>query len=845
MPTTHSVITEQQDLFANMKNGAVAITPNIRLSHQLLHDFLKTQNTAAEIKPLCLPYQGFLHYLFKQIRHKHPHANHPIVLTQLQQYHLWKKILSHSEHPLVTEGLLHEIQEAWSHCQNWGLDSIPSSFIRTPQTLQFQQWQQQFQTELTNLNAITEDQLANYVVHHLHLLDIPAFIWVCFNDYTPQQQLLQQAFHQADCQQYHYDLPTKFPNTHQYAAKDTQDEYLQIIQWIKERLAANDQRIGVVVPDLENQSRRLQRLFQQQLPQYSFNLSLGKPLLNYPLVSHALNWLELDAETISNTKARLLLHSPYLGGAKTEFQQRTEALQTCKILQEAQISFPLLLKEFQRLTPALAKLLTTLLPYPKEAAPYQWISHFKSRLHGLGFPGEYSLNSSAYQCFQRLLALLDEFLQLSILYPVMTKRQALDSLRHMVRSTIFQEQKPASPIQLLGLLEACGCTFDSLWICGMTDQCLPQKTSLSAFIPIELQKRYRMPHALPEQELKFAQQLLQRLQNGCQDCFFSYPKLQEDRPNLPSPFIRDFPHLTIKTLPPPRPSLLCQRTDSYRIPLAANEQISGGTALLANQAKCPFRAFSMHRLHAKAGLKLSLGPDAKERGQILHKIMEKIWQLIGSQQQLLQLTQSEMDACITQVIQTTLPAMMDYRRYSFPMLLQDMEQERLQQLVKACLDWEKQRPPFKIAALEQMFTIQLADLDFHVRVDRIDQVGDKKWVIDYKSSLPPKHPWKEERPQEPQLLLYALLDNEINALLFIQLKNRKLTCHGLSEEPITVHGIQELKKEERWSVLQQQWHQQLTALANEFRLGDCSIQPMHETLCQQCDFPSLCRIELP
>ncbi len=99
-----------------------------------------------------------------------------------------------------------------------------------------------------------------------------------------------------------------------------------------------------------------------------------------------------------------------------------------------------------------------------------------------------------------------------------------------------------------------------------------------------------------------------------------------------------------------------------------------------------------------------------------------------------------------------------------------IEQERLQRLILTYIEWEKARPPFSVHALEQEYSLVLSGLAIRVRVDRIDQVEDKKWVIDYKSTLPSSKPWNDERPKEPQLLLYALLDEEINTLLLVQLK---------------------------------------------------------------------------
>ena len=273
------------------------------------------------------------------------------------------------------------------------------------------------------------------------------------------------------------------------------------------------------------------------------------------------------------------------------------------------------------------------------------------------------------------------------------------------------------------------------------------------------------------------------------------------------------------------------------------ESVSGGTALLANQAKCPFRAFATHRLHANPALSMSDGPDALERGQIIHKILEVLWQRLGSQQQLLHLSPEALHQQIENAIKTALIPLINEQSLSFSPLIQDVELSRLRRLIKASLEWEKQRPPFVVEALEQKFTLQLAGIDFRVRVDRLDKVGDdKKWIIDYKSSLPINKPWNEERPEAPQLLLYALLDNSINALLFVQLKAGRISCSGLSENKVPIQGLTALKKEECWEDLQQQWHEQLTQLANEFKAGYCPPQPNRLSTCQRCDFPHLCRI---
>lgn len=838
------MIKSKEQLFTLMSAGATVITPNNRMSNQLLHDFYRQEGSVMKDKPLCIPYQAFLRNLFTKARHLHAHIKHPILLSNLQQRHLWKQILTESLAYPCTEGLLHEIHRAWTNCQHWEIDIENPAFLQTPQTHQFKKWCKKIQQTLLRLDAITEEQLVEQILRYQNVLNHTTVIWACFDDYTPQQRCLQQTFDEQDCQQYHFDLPPKPITTQRLAAQDIQDERLQIIHWLQCRIAAGDTRIGVVIPDLQAEYRPLQRLMQRHIPHDQFNVSLGKPLTDYPLVTHALVWLGLDKQVVSNHQARLLMSSPYLSGAKFELLARSQTMQDSKMLRESNIPVDNLLQEFSLTAPGLAKLLNNMTDYPQHASPQSWVNHFKSRLTTLGFPGEYPLNSSTYQCFQRFVGLFDELLQLSVINPMMSAQTALDALHDLAKSTIFQTRKPTTPIQILGLLEASGCTFDSVWVSGLTDQCLPQKTNLSAFIPLDLQRDHNMPHAVTVRELQFAQQLLQRLQHGSQLSVFSYPCLIGDMPNLPSPLIVDLPEFTPDFLQDTSiSSLLIKHESNYFLPLRPFETVSGGTSLLANQAKCPFRAFAAHRLHAQSVSTLSTGPDASERGQIIHRIMELIWQQIESQQQLTSMTTHALNTLIDEAIHHALSPHIKNRPLSFPSLVQDVELTRLRRLVIACLDWEKQRPEFTIEALEKIFSINLAGIDFNVRIDRLDKLAaDKKWVIDYKTSIPINKPWNEDRPEAPQLLLYALLDETINALLFVQLKAGRLTCNGISEEATSVKGLNGVKKNEHWSDQRERWHQQLTDLASEFRDGHCPPQPNRASTCDFCEFSNLCRI---
>ena len=838
-----------------MHQGYILVTPNNRLSNQLLSDYyakyapLSLMNKKTIKKPCCFPYQTFLHYIFNQIRHLDTKKNHPIVLTSAQQSHLWRQVIGQSAPYPCNAGLLHEVIDAWKRCQYWHIDFNHKSFTHTPQTQHFKQWQRDFQHELNTRNVITEEQLAEYICSNLTFDLQKNIIWTSFDDYTPQQRTLQLAFESFGFSQNHYDLTPKELKSYLYQAQDVQDENNQMLMWIKHRLECGDKRIAVIVPDLQTQASALQRLLQRNLLDTQFNISLGKSLLDFPIIAHALQWLNLDNNQLSNHQARLLLHSPYIKGSKHEFLARADAIQNAKLLKESIIPIDAFVAYYESKMPKLTSILQQIDEYPPSASIVTWIYLFKQRLNTFGFPGDYVLNSSNYQCVQRFLMLFDEFMQLSVITPILSREDAISALLKLAENTIFQLKQPKTPIQVLGLLEASGCTFDSIWMSGLTDQCLPQKLRFSAFIPIDLQREKSMPHASVERELELTKKLLQRLHYASNSLVFSYPRLIGDMPNLPCPLISDIPkYQAIEAKQTQDDLSLISHTEDYIIPWLDNEIISGTTALLANQAKCPFRAFAAHRLNARTPEDVSEGPDAIERGQIIHSIMEELWRHLGSQATLNKMASHELDQLIKDTILATLKPIVKARSVSFSTITQAVEFKRLKLLIKNALEWEKSRPAFIVEAIEQTFTIKLAGIDFKVRVDRLDKILEndelktQKMVIDYKSSLPSSKPWNEERPEEPQLLLYALLDEHINALLFVQLKAGRLTPSGLSENPTNIKGLQALKKDEHWEDNQKKWQQQLENIACEFKTGICQPQPSRESTCNQCSYLDLCRL---
>lgn len=832
-------IDKPDQLFDLLQQGAIAITPNNRLSTHLQESYFKARQRAACLKPAILPWNQFLNFAYDQWLYDEPDG----LLSPLQTRLLWEKILREQTDIVFSEGLLEQVIKGWEICQQWGQDPSQIWQEAPKQCLQFQQWCQAFDQACRALGFITLTSIPARIAESVSRHPLPPLIWLCFDEFSPQQQNLQQALLAASIPQYRYELSQGDCQRFQYQARDATDEYQAMFAWLNARLAQGDRAIGVIIPDLTANHAAIARLCATHLPANSYSLSLGQSLADQPMIAQACQLLALEPSLFSHAQIELLLYSPWIQGGQQELLARSQCRQDNPQLARPSISLDRFCQQISQAAPVLHRLVKLIKPLPAIATPAAWVQVFLQRLADLGFPGDAVLDSSQYQLYQDLLQIFEDFRNQSLLYAQLSRDEALTLLNTLTRNRLFQIQTPRYPIQFSGLLEAAGCRFDSLWIAGMTDLCLPQKVKLHPLIPKALQRQLNMPHANPARERHFAQQQIDRLCAGSPLVIASYPHLLEDKPQLPSPLIADWPvhsnligNKMVEAMP------LEEVPDSYQYPIRPDQPVRGGTSLLANQAKCPFRAFAQHRLNAKAEPDLQEGIDPRDRGNLIHQILEQFWRKLGSQAQLMALSPEDCQQLMDELIQNCLQKATATLPFLADPLLQSIEAERMRRLLNSYLEWERQRAPFVIAELEQAHELRLGRLELQLRLDRLDQLPDgRKWIIDYKSNLPVTKPWLEERPQEPQLLLYALLDEAIRALHYIQLKSGQPGYASFSEEKLPFSGNQSLKAGEDWDSYREKWQLQLQQLADEYLAGHCPPQPNKPAVCGQCDFGSLCR----
>ncbi len=181
----------------------------------------------------------------------------------------------------------------------------------------------------------------------------------------------------------------------------------------------------------------------------------------------------------------------------------------------------------------------------------------------------------------------------------------------------------------------------------------------------------------------------------------------------------------------------------------------------------------------------------------------------------------------------------------------DLERERLEVLLLEWLEVERERPPFAVHAREEALDTELLGIPLRLRVDRVDRLPDGKLVlIDYKSGRNNLKDWLGERPASPQLPLYGITGEPVNALAFAEVRSRECRMLALGEvesEPWIkadiVKAVGHYTSADSWSALLQEWRITLERLAQSFLDGQAGVDPLRDA-CNYCGLQSLCRVDL-
>jgi ATP-dependent helicase/nuclease subunit B len=858
----------------------LVLTPNLRLQRRFSQSYGMSQmdkGLTAWLSPKVYALHTWVNETWQNLQDQgYQPAAHVMLADANQLAALWSEIISNDPNHMDiinANSLASPAMEAFRTMQLWQVKDFSSLIPESLESDSYNKWHSQMISELHRRHWVTPEGCVEIIIEAISRseLILPArVVLFSFDEIPPLYNALFQIIRDSGGDLREVDSATQPESMGKVATKERNDQYLMAAQWAKAAIESNEKAaVAVVCPELTKHRAEIEaafiRVFEPQailpsIPRYTlpFNFSAGVPLAEIPLIHDALDFLGLGDRKAPYSKVSSLLRSPYIAGADREQNVRskfdmklreghTNSLNLDNLIQLGEC--PEVLAE------SIGKFLLHTSNTPFEQKPSQWAYHFGKSLELLGWPGDRNLDSEEFQALTHWHSQLDQLSKLDAVYHACRRAKAMSLLRQCVSRTVFQPKTADSPVQILGILEAAGLHFDHMWVMDLNDDIWPQAPQPNPFIPLAAQKAMSMPHSSSERELAFSTRIVERLKSGADHLIMSYAERDDDKELRCSTLIQDVPPLDREQL------VLAAVDDHARIlyraiplttiddgpsPIKQLDDVRGGTGILSSQATCPFQAFAKYRLKASEMPRVALGLSHIERGDLVHHVLEFIWKKLHNQDDLLALDMHDQEILINEAVDFAF-FWLRGRRSDLGERLLKLERQRLQTVIGQWLDLERKRAPFTVEECESRVTSTIAGLTINMRRDRVDNIDGRRFHIDYKTGRTSLASWAGDRPDSPQVPLYAIAENDdCVGAAFGQVRRGEPALKGVSEQEGIAYGVipaDKLKVDlpDTWNEIKIHWLKQLEILATEFKVGAAHVMPKTASACKMCHLSALCR----
>ena len=817
-------------------------------------------------------------------------AESRLLLNRTQEHTLWREIIQtdpglESDAPRVrsADALADLAARAWSLLNLYEARARLQDFPLSTDSRAFERWSRAFERRISRDQLITRAELPTALTSHARSA---ALGLVDFDTLPPAIDRLMNLMHAERMQ-----TAWAAGEIYQHAAVDDSSELQAAARWVLERRKQDPQaRIAIVVPDLAKRRAAIDRAFGPILqpdalpisapplpPAYEF--SLGRPLAELPLITTALDLLSWVLEPLSLDRISSLLLSPWLlplaHTAIAEFDA-FEFRQLSLLRPELTLDRTLSLLQKSLRRDALKPLIDSLNSLQRTARERDfggesgrlqarrqshaiWADSIRAMLEASGWSNQAHRTSTTYQQHRRWESALDELATLdAIVIPGdsaarrPTARESLTTLTRILRQTVFAPESKDAPVQILGPLEPGGIPFDALWFLSADDLTWPASSAVNPLLPWQLQRNFAMPGGDRTHDDAAARALTTRIAHSAAVVVFSYARHAEEGERRPSPLLavyRPAPLVVTSPAAPTAPLELESFADNISLPPLPERVTRGGSRVLQLQAACAFRAFAETRLHSTQPDSRLIGLNAMERGALVHHAMEAFWTSIDSQQALRSLTSSERESLLTRSIVAAIESLKVHPNSPWDEAYLWIQHQRLQTLLKPWLEIELQRSPFTVLPPEEPHQFRLGPVTLALRIDRIDVTPEgRHLILDYKTGEASPASWHGERPDEPQLPLYAVLADQLGRQLagvaFALLRpGNGMGLKGYAEDqtllpqPAAMEAASLAEQVEGWRFI-------LTSLAEDYAAGDTRVAPkLYPQTCERCTQRMLCRLD--
>lgn len=871
-----------------LDRGAAVVAANPRAARALRLRHARAQRAAGHIvwpSPAIFDWDSWLRGLWQSYSFATPDA--PLLLSPLQERALWTRVQrGDAKLVLSPESMAALAMEAWSLLSSFCAHPARRYSWDPTDAERFRQWAQDFDRECGARGWITASQLESRLcTAPADVLGLPRELYlVGFDRFSPAQLEFLDSLRARGLATAEH-LPEAIPSLRSgVIAGNHRDEIAACAAWARQFLIDRPHaRIGIIVPALGEMRGIIERAFRRALlpsaddirrPSSAvlFEFSLGQPLADIPAIRAALLLLRWIARPLREEEISWLLLSGFLADTAThhlELARRDAARRDPGLLvpERSLASFLASLSgnpPLRSLADRIESLLQTIevnQVLGQSRSPSAWAELIHLLLDALGWPGERASDSVQFQALQRWARLLDDLALLDFDCSALAFAEFLTLLELHAAEAIFAPESADAAVQILGPLESAGQHFDALWFLSADDAHWPLAGRPHPLLPAPIQGQYGMPHATPQDDWNLAHAVTTRLLCSAPQIVFSYARHEDDAELRPSPILADvFDHAT-------QPQAAAASAASGSDRLASLEPIpdgsvslpwppaqhAGGADVLKRQAACPFQSFAAKRLAAEPLQAADWGLSPADRGALLHKVLERFFsQSVHTRDELLAVVAGQelsglLDAHIEAVFRGLAPASDPWQQAYLA-----AEKRRLRARLEEWLACEAKRLPFTVEATERKLSgVRIGDLLLDLRADRIDRLEDgSRLIIDYKTGSVSPAAWSGDRPDEPQLPLYAVCGSveNLSGVLFAKIRAGGTGFDGRVRDAraqlcADLKPTTKLVADPFTPSMREQWSNALRALAQEFLNGESAVSPREPEVCRHCPLPSLCRKE--
>lgn len=872
-----------------LNNNSLLLVPNQRLARKLISYASKQQCTTKHVEVITgfniYSLSDFIDYIYNVIYESGRIDSLKYLLNVWQREVIFKDIVENYIREdnkfshVVSPSIYKKVVSAWQIQKQW---NVPHNVLSaaSPEIELFNIWTKEYKDILNQAQYSDPDDKIIFIISILNkellrLLNITNINLYGFDDLSPIYRMffdkLEQNSVYIKCIDNINISSNLKPNFKLYAAHDIEDEFDRLSHWALQCYKQGISDIGIIVPNLTQHRKLISRKFSEKfVSRDAWNMSGGEPLLDIPVIKVAILLLDIVNYTNSlNTKKSsltikiqsvmyLLQSSYYLKNDRNKpLVQIQSQVHDLIVLLQREGYTELTIKDFIYHIGKINKSFIDNIINQKIQdlqLPSAWAKNLWALLANLGWPADETnkINSLEYQAIMQLQKCCYRLAELDKILGSVSFHKICVELKNLLQEVPFQIETNKNSIDILGMLEGAGLFYNQLWIANLTSDIWPTPPDPSQFIPIDLQRKYNLPHSTVEREFEYAKKLTRRYLASSKDIIISYNKLDGEKENNFS-FLLDSEQalkLEIKLENKDKnylPDLKININQDFSGPAIENSHIKNGVKALALQVTCPFRAFAEIRLNAVSIKNLDIGPAAWLRGQVIHDVLQHFYIDYNTKSKIVNLyaDQENYKSYLNDLI---LKSLMKYRVKYFNIYkkgIVKLEQEVIYNIINPFIALDMQRQEFTVIAAEESCFFKLDSIQFNVRVDRVDNInniekGNQIVIIDYKTSTQNINNLFKEDLIEPQLPIYLFLDKhtDTQAVIFAELLYQHASYKGLGSNKLLDGCV----KIDEWDKLKNKWYELLNASALNFSSGEAKRQPLNlEATCRTCHLSGLCR----